>query len=314
MSRMKKLLSILISVVLLSGMAGAESKADESIQTYSFWNWLDDKNASRPEISDEELKKRVLITGLASGAAIMAWGAAFWDYSFDTSKIANEGWFGKDTKYGGADKMGHVYSTYLWSLGFSSLYEYWGVNEEDAMLYGPLSSWFFQFMMEIGDSSAGDDMGFSYEDVVMNTVGAAFYYFREKYPAVKEKLDLRIEYIPEFGNKSFFTQYNSMKYLVAMKFSGFESMDSNLLKYGELQLGYYTRGYKDPDEYSQKERTAYIGVGINISKVLSDLGWIKTGKVFNYYQLPYTYVPFGYDYDSRSYVQPWSRPYRGYKR
>lgn len=312
---MKKLLSIVATVVLLMVSAGAESGTDESVQTYSFWKWLDDENASRPELSEEELKKRVLVTGLASGAAIMAWGAAFWDYSFDTSKIANEGWFGADTKYGGADKMGHVYSTYLWSLGFSSLYEYWGVSEEDAMLYGPLSSWFFQFMMEIGDSSAGDDMGFSYEDVVMNTVGAAFYYFREKYPTVKEKLDLRIEYIPEFNGDGFFTQYNSMKYLMALKLSGFESLDteSNPLKYGELQLGYYTRGYKDHDEYSQTERVAYIGVGINVSKILSDLGWIKTSKVFNYYQLPYTYVPFGYDYDSRSYVQPYSRPYRGYR-
>ena len=271
---------------------------------------------SSEKITDEELKKRVLLTGLASGAAIMAWGVAFWDYSLDSSKIANEGWFDPDTRYGGADKMGHVYSTYLWSLGFSSLYEYWGVEREDAMVYGPVSSWFFQFMMEIGDSSAGDDMGFSYEDVVMNTVGAAFYYLREKYPTVKEKLDLRIEYIPELNKEGFFTQYNSMKYLMAVKLSGFESLNSeaNPLKYGELQLGYYTRGYKDADEYSQKERTAYIGIGINISEILSDLGWTKTAKVFNYYQLPYTYVPFGYDFDSRSYVQPYSRPYRGYRR
>lgn len=268
---------------------------------------------SEKKLSDKELKEKIIYTGVIATGAVMLWGTAFWDYSFTSPEIYNEGWFGKDTKYGGADKMGHVYCTYLWSVGFSYLYKEWGMSDESAMIYAPASSWIFQGMMEIGDSF-GETMGFSYEDVVMNTVGAAFYYLREKYPSVKEKLDLRLEYVPEFkGDKNFFTQYNSMKYLMALKFSGFESMDSNLLKYGELQVGYYTRGYKDSSSYSRKERVAYVGIGINVSEVLSAIGWTKTSKIFNYYQAPYTYVPFGHDFDSGSYVAPYSRPYHGSK-
>lgn len=297
---MKKIiLSLLLTVVLISG----ESR-DLSVEPFIIEN--------ETVLTDDELKKRVLYTGLASGAAVMLWGAAFWDYTFDTSRMVNEGWFEEDTKYGGADKLGHVYATYLWSTGFSYLYEGWGMSEDDAMIYAPLSSWFLQLMMEVGDSSS-ETLGFSYEDVVMNTVGATFYYLREKYPKIKETLDLRIEFIPEFkGDMNFFTQYNSMKYLLAFKFSGIESMDSTLLKYGELQLGYYTRGYKNASDYTQKERITYVGIGINISEVLAEMGWIKTSKIFNYYQLPYTYVPFGYDIDTSSYVSPYSRPYRGY--
>jgi len=270
----------------------------------------------KPEepLSDDELINRVIYTNLIGAAVVAAWGTAFWDYFTIKPVTNNEGWFGKDTKYGGADKLGHMYSTYLWSLGFSSLYEYWGMKEEDALLYGPLTSWTFQFLMEVGDSFS-ETQGFSYEDAVMNTVGAAFYYIREKYPEVKRKVDLRLEYIPDFNsNVDIFTQYNSMKYLLAFKFSGFDSMEDTPMKYFELQLGYYTRGYQDDKNYNDSERVLYAGIGINASEVLKAKKKKKTSKIFNYYQLPYTYVPFGYDFDSSEYVAPYSRPYYGDKK
>ena len=165
----------------------------------------------KPEtpLTDEELRNRVIYTNVIGAGVIALWGTAFWDYFTISPVTGDEGWFGEDTKYGGADKLGHMYSTYVWSLGFSSLYEYWGMSESDSQLYGPLSAWVFQGMMEIGDSFS-ETQGFSYEDVVMNTVGAAFYYVREKYPEVKRKVDFRLEYIPDFSaDVDFFTQYNS---------------------------------------------------------------------------------------------------------
>ncbi len=278
---------------------------------------LTEKLLFKPKLalSDEELRQRVLYTNLIGVGVSMAWGTAFWDYFTISPVAADEGWFGGDTKYGGADKLGHVYATYIFSLGFTSLYEYWGMNTDEAMLYGPLTGWIFQGMMEVGDSFS-ETQGFAYEDVVMNTVGAAFYYMREKYPSVKEKLDLRLEYLPDFqaGDEDIFTQYNSKKYLLALKFSGFKAMESNFMKYGELQVGYYSRGYKHADLYEEKERTAYVGIGINMSEVFASMGWKKTSKFFNYVQVPYTYVPFGYDYDSQAYIAPYSRPYHGYKK
>jgi hypothetical protein len=270
----------------------------------------------KPEkpLTDDELRNRVIYTNIIGAGVIALWGTAFWDY-FTVDPIAgDEGWFGKDTKYGGADKLGHLYSTYLWSLGFSSLYEYWGMSEEDAIIYGPLTSWIFQGMMEVGDSFS-ETQGFSYEDLIMNTVGAAFYYVREKYPEVKRKVDLRLEYIPDFDAETdFFTQYNSMKYMMALKFSGFDSMEDTPMKYFELQVGYYTRGYSEHQNYEDKERVIYAGIGINSSEVMKAIGWEKTSKFLNYYQLPYTYVPFGYDFDTQGYVAPYSRPYYGNKK
>ncbi len=317
---MKKL--ILISTLTAHLLAGGHIDTDKTLTTEAMGTtetlptqertWYE-VAMFKPEVplSDEELRNRVIYTNVIGASVVMLWGTAFWDYFTTKPVMGDEGWFQHDTKYGGADKMGHMYSTYLWSLGFSSLYEYWGMKEEDSMLYGPLTAWTFQGLMEFGDSFS-TSQGFSYEDMVMNTVGAAFYYVREKYPEVKRKVDLRLEYVPDFNsNVDIFTQYNSMKYLFALKFSGFDSMEDTPMKYFELQLGYYTRGYQDHENYNDTERVTYVGVGINTSEVLKAMGWTKTSKIFNYYQLPYTYVPFGYDFDSESYVQPYSRPYYG---
>ncbi len=297
------LLSLLISLSLFAEEVPQESFGD------TVYNSI-----MKPAQSEEELMDRVLYTNIAGAALVTVWGVAFWDYFSTAPRLGSEKWFQHDTKYGGADKLGHMYSTYLWSLGFSSLYEFWGMDTERSSIYGSLSAWSFQFLMELGDSFS-TTQGFSYEDVVANTVGALFYYAREKYPSLKNKVDLRLEYLPDFqGGGDIFTQYNSMKYLFALKFSGFKSMQDNLLKYGELQLGYYTRGYQNYENYEQKERNIYIGIGINVSEVLASWGWKKTGKIFNYYQLPYTYVPFSYDFDSQSYFKPYSRPYHGYQK
>jgi len=305
---MKNILLILaLSTSLLAGQAKDFNLDFNATATTAY-------TAVDTPLTEEEMYTRVLYTNLVGAAVVTAWGVAFWDYFTIDPVIGDEGWFQEDTKYGGADKFGHMYSTYLWSLGFASLYEYWGMEEEESMIYGPLTSWLFQGIMEVGDSFS-DSQGFSYEDMVMNTLGAGFYYLREKYPSLKSKLDLRLEYVPDFqGDADIFTQYNSMKYLFALKFSGFESMESNFLRYGELHLGYYTRGYQNNKAYDQKERVVYVGIGINVSEVLASMGWLKTSKIFNYYQLPYTYVPVGYDFDSNSHVAPYSRPYHGFQK
>lgn len=255
-------------------------------------------------LTDQELKNRVLYTNLIGAGVIALWGTAFWDY-FTTAPVAgDEGWFEFDSKYGGADKLGHMYSSYLFSLGFASLFEYWGMSEEESLSYGPLTSLVIHGMMEVGDSFS-ESQGFSYEDLAMNTLGAAFYYIREKYPAVKETVDFRLEYVPDLNSgQDIFTQYDSMKYLMALKFSGFESMQDTLMKYFELQVGYYTRGYEEHDIYSTKERVVYAGIGINSSEVLKALGWTKTSEVLHYYQLPYTYIPLEHDFNVNSDIAP----------
>jgi hypothetical protein len=101
-------------------------------------------------------------------------------------------------------------------------------------------------------------------------------------------------YVPSFESKDVITDYESMKYLIALKAEGFDFVSNPYLKYAELHLGYYTRNYAGG--YSdQSERIVYLGVGLNLSKLTREYGYAKTSRVLNYYQLPYSYVPLEKD-------------------
>lgn len=236
---------------------------------------------------------RILYANLAGVAAIAAWGVAFWDYGDNPPHARSEGWFERDTKSGGADKLGHFYSAYLVGTGLSNLYESWGYDRNDAALYGSLSSFFLMNAMEVGDSFS-EKLGFSYEDFILNTVGSAASYLFYTYPDLSAKVDFRVEYAPRFDTADILTDYERMKYLIALKADGFETITDPWLRYAEFHVGYYTRHYDDG--YSdQSERMLYVGIGINLSRIIARNGYSKTARIFNYYQLPYTYVPLEND-------------------
>lgn len=238
-------------------------------------------------------KKDILYTNLIGVGVITAWGIANWEYGANSPSRDDEEWFGRKTKSGGADKLGHLYATYAIGSGLSGLYESWGYTEKDAALYGSLSSFFLMNYMEIGDAFSSE-FGFSYEDFMMNTIGAFSSYLFYTSPELSKRIDLRVEYLPSFDTVDVITEYEKMKYLLAIKTEGFESISNPYLKYTELHLGYYTRNYKGGYS-SQSERVVYIGIGINLSRVFKEKGYAKTSRFLNYYQLPYTYLPFEKD-------------------
>lgn len=237
---------------------------------------------------NNETKHDILYTNLAGAALIAGWGIANWDYGKISPHTSNEGWFGSQTKYGGADKVGHFYATYLISSGLSELYESWGYTEKDAALYGSLSSFFLMNTMEIGDAFS-PEQGFSYEDCIVNTLGSLASYLFATNPELSKRIDLRIEYIPSFKTADVVTEYEKTKYLIALKSEGFDFISNPMLKYTELQLGYYTRNYENGFS-DESERILYLGIGINLSKVARESGYDKTAVFLNYYQIPYTYI------------------------
>ncbi len=238
-------------------------------------------------------KKDILYTNLVGAAVITAWGVANWDYGKSSPHSQSEGWFERNTQSGGADKLGHFYASYFIGSGLSGLYESWGHSKEDAALYGSLSSFFILNYMEIGDAFSSE-FGFSYEDFLMNTLGAFSSYLFYTFPELSKRVDLRLEYVPSFDTADIVTEYEKMKYLVAFKAEGFDCVTNPYLRYAELHLGYYTRNYKGGFS-SESERIIYLGIGINFSRVARKNGYVKTARFLNYYQIPYTYMPFEKD-------------------
>lgn len=237
------------------------------------------------ELSSDERNKKLWAVNLTGIGVITAWGIANWDYFSTSPTMKSEGWFGNDTKTGGADKLGHTYISYVTAHGLSYLYESWCINKNDAALYGSLSSLAIVTYMELGD--AFSDFGASKEDMVANTIGVIYGYYSYKNPQLSNILDIRWEYKPNsdtFGD--FATDYENSKYLLALKLNGFEFAQSSFLKHIEFHAGYFTRGFDDVD--ATKERNVFVGISFNLTDFLRRRSYNKTSTLFKYYQIPGT--------------------------
>lgn len=246
-----------------------------------------DKTSGAGAEADLRRKTFLLNAGVAGG--LLLWGVLNWDYFQRSPRAENEGWFSHGTKSGGADKLGHAYSTYAASRAFRLVYLDWGYREERAGRLGILSALGIMTLMEVGDSFSSD-FSFSYEDVLMNLAGAGYGYLMERYPDLNRKLDFRVEYQPEFGSDFSFdllTDYEHLRFLLALKGSGFAALQNSWLGYLELHAGYYTRNYEAyrPEQPDHRERTLYLGLGLDVGRLLAR--WVKW-PVFDYLQLPYT--------------------------
>ncbi len=218
--------------------------------------------AVTPAHGFRELTREEKMIAVNAGAilAIAGWGIAFWDYGESSPALKDEGWFQEDTDKGGADKLGHFYTNYLVGRGLSSLYKSWGYEHDRAALYGALSSFGITGFMEIGDSIS--DYGFSHSDLIMNLLGSCAGYLLDTHPEIARKIDFRVEYVPDFQEADIVTDYERMRFLVAVKLDGFEAVTNDYLKYLELHLGYYVDGYQEAGD--DRSRNIYAGVGINL--------------------------------------------------
>lgn len=225
-------------------------------------------------------------------AAVAAYGVGFWDYFQTAPKASSEGWFGRTTDHGGMDKLGHFWMTYSISHLYSYLYRWWDFSPGEANALGALSGLGIQTAMELGDAFSGG-FGFSYEDAIMNAIGAGAAYTLGRYPEIARKIDFRLQYKPHsFSDLTddILTDYENQRYLIALKLDGFDMFHDTYLSYLELHLGYQARGYESfvpGSNDDDRRRSFYFGVGFNVSKLVrkyTDIG------IFDYLQIPYTSV------------------------
>jgi hypothetical protein len=231
--------------------------------------------------------QKTLLLNVGGMGAIFLYGLKNWDYGKSSFNTENERWFQRDTQYGGADKLGHFWSSYALSHAISYAYRRWGYTKDEANVYGALSNLGMQTFMEIADGFSSQ--GFSYEDMLMNILGSAVAYIWGRSPSLARKIDFRMEYTPEFSSNDFefSTNYERQRFLMAVKADGFDIIRNPYLRYLEFQVGYYTRGYKGSHEGAadDRRRHLYVGLGINVGKLAQEF----TGtKILNYIQIPYT--------------------------
>ncbi|CAK8724755.1 MAG: DUF2279 domain-containing protein [Candidatus Electrothrix sp. AX5] len=230
-------------------------------------------------------EKKALYTNISAAAFITLYGFADWDYGSGGFHFADEGWFEKDSKYGGADKAGHFWSTYAVADAFTGLYKHWGYDRKTAGRYGVFSSWAVQTIMELDDGTS-ETQGFDWGDMTMNTLGALTSMFMEQYPELDRKIDFRVEYALNVPVQGIFDDYSNMYYAVVVKLDGFDHLQHSWLQWAELHAGYCTQGYDTAEP--EKERHVYFGISFNFSRFLYQHNYHKTGKMLEYLQVPYT--------------------------
>lgn len=248
------------------------------------------RNCERPLSSDKQSEK-ILAVNLTGIGIITAWGLAKWDYFSRSPHAQSEGWFQNDTASGGADKIGHMYTSYVTSHGLSALYEHWCFQKQDAAFYGAASGLAITAYMEVGD--AFSNYGLSKEDLVTNTLGSLLAYYTYMDPVLSSRLDFRWEYGFDPEGNDFTTDYENSKYLFALKLNGFKSFRTSFLRHFELQLGYYARGFSNPGE--TKERNVFVGIGLNLTDLFGRHGHHKTSTFLKYFQVSGTNMEFERD-------------------
>jgi hypothetical protein len=245
-----------------------------------------------PEKEKELLtrEQKMLIYNLGGLAVVAGYGLWKWDYGENSFEFVDEGWFGKNTEYGGADKLGHFWSSYALSHLNAYIYRQWGYTDREANLYGVLTNLGFQTFMEIADGFSPSQK-FCYQDMAMNLLGAGVAYVWGNYPSLARKVDFRIEYKPYFDSRDteFSTKYDRQTFLVAVKADGFDFIKNPYLQYLEFHLGYNASGFKDyePGGPDDRKRTLLVGLGFNVNKLVQKI-WDT--RVFDYIQIPYTSI------------------------
>lgn len=210
-------------------------------------------------------------------------------------RFKSEGLFGKDTNNIGVDKIAHSYNTYLLSeILYRRMIRSTGGGVESAVTAAILGS-ALQTYGEILDGLK-EGGGFGYEDFAFNTAGAAFSALRNSVPGLREKLDFRIEIVPNddiytFQGKKHFEQ---QRFHLVVKLSGFEGINRSPLRFLELHAGYYAKDFELEDIAAglEPKRKPFVGVSINFAELLFGRSPTGLGRaaatVLEYVQPPYT--------------------------
>jgi len=216
-----------------------------------------------------QLRNTLIIgTGVTLVAAYgsQKWWRPGFGGGFDTT---NEGWFGSGTQFGGADKLGHLYSNYASVRLLTPLFESAGNSREASVPLAVWSTLGIYTAVEVVDGFS-QSWKFSPQDAIANVTGALLGVVLETHPEFDAIFDFRVDYRRSPRSPDFdpFGDYSAQKYLLVIKADGFAPLrESSFLRYFEVAIGYGTRGY---DTSGDRHRDGYLGVSLNLARLLAD--------------------------------------------
>jgi hypothetical protein len=257
----------------------------------------------------EPVRARTLLFSGAVLLAVPLIGEVTWWRNEETEGLhtAREGWLGRDTYAGGADKVSHVVGSYLISRELALRYERFGNSPARSRALSIGMTNLAGFLIESGDGFT--TYGFSWEDWVSNVLGSSLAAGIAAAGA-DDLVGLRFGYVrtripPKDGRAAAYgSDYSREIYSADLKLDGAFwrlGIRPGPARFLLLSLTYGSKGYRfSPVE--KRERNVGIDVGLNAVEILKAVGvrentwWgLPLLKFFTYYRLELT--AWGWRYD-----------------
>jgi hypothetical protein len=255
------------------------------------------------------------------GAFVLAAGVggyfAWWKNSerhdFHTTA---EGWFGRNTYAGGADKTSHFVASYAAATLASSLYRSLGKTDRQAAWLGAGTALAASAVVEIGDGFS--DYGFSWEDLVTNGLGAATAAAIERgrlgdtigfrWGPVHAQIPGRCCRAHGLGR-----DYSQEIATMDLKLAGLLpriGVAAGPARFLLLSLTYGSKGYRF-SPWDHRERDLGVEVGLNLAEIGRALGLSDEKPlakailtVLTFIRLPYTAIGYRYDFNHSRWKGP----------
>ncbi len=286
---MKKIAFIFffIFVIIKLGIAGVGSNQD----SLNF-------DSSSVIKNDLSTKQKLVIAGLvAQQAGSLAleykW---WWEGDYHSFAIKNDGGFNNYSL--GIDKVGHFYTSYMYSNLLYELMKWGDFSEQKCNFYSTLLPFAWALSIEIGDGFA-TQFAFSPQDLLANSLGIGYAYAQRKIPYL-QNFKFKFSYFPgqyyrqnNYQNWSLTADYNGHIYWLSADVHNIlpNTAKAYWPKYLNLAFGYGIQNFAEINAYKdqgyQLQREFFIGLDYNLAAIPTKNKTAKAARnMVDFYHFP----------------------------
>ena len=252
--------------------------------------------------SPAEQKPRWLLAGLvAFGEVAVTAAKATITFDHTSFNVKDEGLFGANTEFGGADKASHFADYYVITKEFAFIFGKLGFSERTAILMAAGTAFTGGVVNEIADGFT--KYGFSWGDVLMDGLGTA---------TAAVILTAHLDDLVGVRT-SHFGSYKHDVYSMDLKLAGLaRRLNINIgpLRYLYLSGTYGVKGYPTND-VAARQRQIGIEIGLSLEEILNSAGarrdtwWGATLHILgDNIRFPFTAIGFRYDLNHSKWYGP----------
>jgi hypothetical protein len=265
-------------------------------------------------LSGRTLWMTVGIIGAVPLVGELAWWKGNQHGSFH---FTDEGWFGRDTYAGGADKASHFFFGYMASREMTRWYERFGNSSASSRALSVGVAALGGALIELGDGYT-EVYGYSWGDVASNVAGALAAAGIGA-AGIDDLVGLRFGFVsaeippPCCRAFGYGHDYSEDVYSLDLKLAGMfrrANLRPGIGRFFLISLTYGTKGYRF-SPVDVRERNVGIDLGISMPEILQAIGVRREkwwGEIlltfFDYVRLPYTAFGFQYDLNHHAWHGP----------